>query len=162
MLVSNCTGHSCNSKIALGARLIIPLQHSLLGGPAKKERTLLPKKLWQIVVQLLSCVWLFVTPTDCRTQGFSVLLYLPEFVQIHVHWVGDAIQPSHLLPPSSHFTFSLSQDPVSQLFTSDGQSIGASASVLLVNIQGWFPLGFTSLIFLQSKGLSRVFSSTTI
>ena len=52
----------------------------------------------------------------------------------------------------------------SQLFTSAGQSIGASASlsVLPVNIQSWFPLGLTSLIPLQSKGLSRVFSNTTV
>ena len=47
------------------------------------------------------------------------------------------------------------------LFTLGGQSIGTSASVISVNIQGWFPLGLTGLI-LQSKGLSRVFSSTTI
>ena len=54
--------------------------------------------------------------------------------------------------------------PVSWLFASDGQRIGASAStsVLPMNIQGWFPLGWTGLISLQSKGLSRVFSSTTI
>ena len=52
--------------------------------------------------------------------------------------------------------------PVSQFFASDGQSIGASASVLPMNIQGWFPLVLTSLISLMSKGLSRVFSSTTI
>ena len=54
--------------------------------------------------------------------------------------------------------------PMSRFFASGGQSIGASASasVLLMNIQGWFPLGLTGLIFLKSKGLSRVFSSTTI
>ena len=52
--------------------------------------------------------------------------------------------------------------PMSQLFTSDGQSIGASASILPMNIQGWFPLRFTGLISLHSKGFSRVFSSTTI
>ena len=51
--------------------------------------------------------------------------------------------------------------PMSQFFSSDGQGIGASASVLPMNIQGWFPLGLTSLISLLSKGLSRVFSSTT-
>ena len=53
---------------------------------------------------------------------------------------------------------------VSQFFTSGGQSIGVStsASVLPVNIQGWFPLGWTGWISLQSKGLSRVFSSTTV
>ena len=54
--------------------------------------------------------------------------------------------------------------PMSWLFASDGQSIGASASesVLPMNIQGWLPLGLTSLIFLLSKGLWRVFSSTTL
>ena len=52
--------------------------------------------------------------------------------------------------------------PVSQLFASDGQNIGASASVLPMNIPGWFPLGLTGLISLHSKGLSRVFSSTTV
>ena len=54
--------------------------------------------------------------------------------------------------------------PVSRLFASDGQNIGASvsASVLPVNIQGWFPWGLTGLISLLSKGLSRVFSSTTV
>ena len=51
--------------------------------------------------------------------------------------------------------------PVSQRLTSGGQSIGASASVLPVNIQGWFPLGLSGLNSLQSKGLSRVFFSTT-
>ena len=61
------------------------------------------------------------------------------------------------LPASGSF-------PVSQLFVSGGQSIGvcASVSVLPVNIQDWFPLGLTGLISLQSKGLSKVFSSTTI
>ena len=57
-------------------------------------------------------------------------------------------------PPSGSFL-------VSQPFATGGQSIGASTSVLPMNIQGWFPLGLTGLI-LQSKGLSRVFSSTTI
>ena len=54
--------------------------------------------------------------------------------------------------------------PVSQLFASDGQSIGASASasVLPMNIQDWFPLGLTDWISLQFKGLLRVFSNTTI
>ena len=52
--------------------------------------------------------------------------------------------------------------PISQLFTSGGQSYGASASVLPMNIQNWFPFGLTGLISLQSKGLSRVFSNTTV
>ena len=68
--------------------------------------------------------------------------------------------PLLFLPP---IPSSIRVFPVSWFFASSGQSIGASASasVLLMNIQGWFPLGLTGLIFLQSKGLSRVFSSTT-
>ena len=90
------------------------------------------------------------------TPGFPVSHCLPEFAQTHVHWVSDAIQPSHLRSPTSP-VLSLSQHhslPMSQLFTSGGQSIGAStsASVLPVNIQGWFPLGFTGLISLLSAG----------
>ena len=50
---------------------------------------------------------------------------------------------------------------MSQLFASGGQSIGTSPSVIPMNIQGWFPLGLTGWISLQSKGLSRVFSNTT-
>ena len=52
--------------------------------------------------------------------------------------------------------------PMSWLFSSGDQSVGASASVLPMNIQDWFPLGLTGLVSLLSKGLSRVFSSTTI
>ena len=52
--------------------------------------------------------------------------------------------------------------PINQFFTSGGQRIVASASVLPMTIQGWFPLGLTGLIFLQSKGLSRVFSNTIV
>ena len=52
--------------------------------------------------------------------------------------------------------------PVSRLFTSGGQSIGASESVLPMNIQDWFPLGLTGLILLLSKGFPRIISSTTV
>ena len=52
--------------------------------------------------------------------------------------------------------------PVNWLFILSGQSIGASASVLPMNIQGWFPLRLTGLMSSQSKGLSRVFSNTTV
>ena len=75
-------------------------------------------------------------------------------------------QPSYpLLPlfPPTALNLSASESfPVKWLFASGGQSIGAWASVLLMNIEGWFPLGLTSLISLMSKGLSRVLSSTTI
>ena len=94
-------------------------------------------------------------PINCNMPEFPVLHYLLEFAQTHVHWVSDAIQPSLSVtlfsscPQSSVATGSF---PVSQLFTSGGQSIGASASVLLMNIQGWFSLELTGLISWLSKG----------
>ena len=99
----------------------------------------------------------------CSTPGFLVLHCLTEFVQTLVHWVSDAIQPSHPLPPPSPaLNLSQHQGLFQWVFTSGGQSTGASAtaSVLPMNIQDWFPLGFTNLISLLSKGLSRIFSST--
>ena len=102
-------------------------------------------------------------PMDCSTSGFPVHHQLPEFAQTHFHQVSDAIQPSHPLSSPSPSAFNLSQHlsfPMSLFFASGGQSIGASALILPMNIQGWFPLGLTSFISLPSKGLSRVFSST--
>ena len=178
-------------------------------------------------------------PMDCSTgkPGFPVHHQFLELPQTHVHWVGDAIQPSHLLlfpsPPAFpggsevkasarnagdvgsipglgispgerngnplqysclenpmdgrawqaighgterfhfhfHFLSSCLQSfpasgsfPVSQFFTSGGQGIelSSSASVLPMNIQDWIPLGWTGWISLLSKGLSRVFSNTTV
>ena len=104
---------------------------------------------------------------DCSTPGFPVLHCLQEFAQIHVY-----IQGCHLTISSSASPFSsCSQSfqtwwsfPMSRLFASGGQSIGAStsASFLPMNIQGWFPLGLTGLSCFLFKGLSRVFFSTTI
>ena len=107
-------------------------------------------------------------PMACSTPGFPVHHQLLELTQIYVHRIDDAIQPAHPLSSPSPPAFSLSQHqglfPISQFFTSGGQSIrvSASASVLPMNIQGWLPLGLTDLISLQSKRLSRVFSSTTV
>ena len=107
-------------------------------------------------------------PMDWRTQVFPVHHQLPEITQDHVHWVGDAIQPipSSVVPFSSRLqSFPASRSfPMSLFFTSGGQSIGASASAsfLSMTIQDWFPLGWTFRISLQSKGLSRVFSNTTV
>ena len=102
---------------------------------------------------------------DCSMPGFPVLHYLPEFAQIHVHWVSVTISSS-----ASSFSFCLQFFPtsasftMSQILTPGGPSIGASASatVLPMNIQEWVPLGLIVLISLLSKGLSRDFSSTTI
>ena len=113
---------------------------------------------------LFSCsvVSTLCDPMDCSTPGFPVLRYLPEFVQTHVHWTDDAIQPSHPVISFSSCLQSflvLVSFLISGLFALGGQSIGASASasILPMNVQDWFPLELTSLISLQSKGLSRVF-----
>ena len=102
-------------------------------------------------------------PMDCSTPGFPVHHQFPELAQTHVHWVGDAIQPSHPLLPPYPPAFNLSQHQGLAPFIPGGQNIGvsASASVLPMNIQGWFPFGWTSWISLLSKWLSRVFSNTT-
>ena len=78
-------------------------------------------------------------------------------------WCHPTISSSATLFSSCPQSFpALVSFPMSRLFASGGQSIGASASVLPMSIQDWFPLGLTSLISLQSKRLSRVFSSTTV
>ena len=104
---------------------------------------------------------------DCSTPGFPVHHQLLEPAQTHVCWVGNTIQPSHLVVPCSSCLQSFPASgflSMSWLFASGDQSIGdsASASVLPMNIQDWFPLGWTSLISLQSKGLLRFFSNTTV
>ena len=107
-------------------------------------------------------------PMNCSRPGLLVHHQLPEFTQTHVHRVGDAIKPSHPLSSPSSPALNPSQNqgffPVSQLFAWGCQSTGvsASASVLPMNSQGWSPSEWTGWISLQSKGLSRVFSNTTV
>ena len=115
-------------------------------------------------VQLLSRVRL-CEPMNCSMPGLPVHHQLPKFTQTHVHRVGDAIQPSHLLSSSCPQSLSASGSfPMSQLFAWGGQSTGVSAlaSVLPMNTQDWSSLEWTGWISLQSKGLSRVFSNTTV
>ena len=105
---------------------------------------------------------------DCSMPGFAVHHQLPELTQTHIHWVGDAIQPSHPLSSPSPPTFTLSQHQgLFQWVSSSHQvakvlGVSASASVLPVNIQDWFPLGWPGWISLLSNRLSRVFSKTTV
>ena len=99
------------------------------------------------------CLTLWDT-MDCSTPGFPVHHQLPEFTQTNVHWVSDGhpTLSSSLIPCSSRLqSFPASGSfPMSQFFASSDQSIGASASasVLLMNIQDWFPLGWTGWISL--------------
>ena len=101
------------------------------------------------------------------TPGLPVHHQLPEFTQTHVHRVSDSIQPSHPVFPFSSCPQSLPASesfPMSQLFAWGGQSTGVSAlgSFLPKKSQGWSPSEWTGWISLQSKGLSRVFSNTTV
>ena len=114
-------------------------------------------------VQSLSCVQLFEAPwTAAHQASLSITNSQSLFKLVSI----ESMMPSnHLIlcrplqscPASGSF-------PVSQFFASGGQRIGASAStsVLPMNIQDWLPLGLTDLISLQSEGLSRVFSNTTV
>ena len=120
---------------------------------------------WIYCVQSLSHVW-FWDSMDCSMPAFPVLHYLLKFAKLRS--VVSVISFNHLIldppflllaqsfPASGSFSMNM-------LFASGGQSTGASASatVLPINIQCLFSLGLTSLIFLLSKGLSRVFYSTT-
>ena len=106
-------------------------------------------------------------PMNCSTPGLPIRHQLLELTQTHVlrRWCHPIISSS-VAPFSSH----LQSFPASgsfqmiQLFSSGGQSIGVSTSTsaLPMNTQDWSPLGWTDWISLQSKGLSRVFSSTTV
>ena len=119
------------------------------------------------VVQSLSHVQFFVTPQTAACQ--ASLSFRISWSLLNLISLESTLPPNHLilyhpllLLPS--IFPSIRSFLMSQFFTSGGQSIGvsASASVLPMNIQGWFPLGLTGLIPLLSKGLSRVFCSTTV
>ena len=129
---------------------------------------------WEVVFTGICC-WCSVAklcpilcnPMDCRSMsGSSVLHYLPEFAQTHVHWVSDAIQPSRPLSSPSPPAFNLSQH---QGLSNESAlhirwpkyGASASASVLPMNTQDWFPLGLTGLLSLI-QGFSRLFPSTTV
>ena len=118
-------------------------------------------------VQLLSHVWLFATPWTAAHQPSLSITNSRAYLNSCPlsRWCYPTISSSVVLFSSCPQLFPASGSfPMSQLFTSGGQSIGisASTSVLLVNTQDWSPLGWIGWISLQSKGLSRVFSKTTV
>ena len=116
-----------------------------------------------IVVRLLSHVLLFVTPWTAAHQAslsFTISRSLLKLVSI-----ASVMPSNHLILSSSSCLQSFPASGsflMSQLFTSGGQRIGASASasVLPMNIWDWFPLGLTGLISLQSKGLTSLLNAT--
>ena len=132
-----------------------------------------PKKnlLSHLVKISLFCCSVHQSCCSLRPHGLQhawppLLHFLPEVAQTHVHWVSDAIQPSRpLSSPSPVFNLSQHQglfQGVSSLHLAKVLEFQFSASVLPVNIQDWFLLGWSSWISLQSEGLSRVFSNTTV
>ena len=106
-------------------------------------------------------------PMDCNTPGFPVHHQLPDLAQTRAHWVGDAIWPSHPLSSPSSPAFNLSQHQCLFQWVSSSRQVAKvlefqlPASVFPMNFRDWFPLGWTGLISLQSKRLSRVFSNNT-
>ena len=120
-----------------------------------------------VVVQLLTRVWLFAIPWTAACQASLSIAICRSLLKLMS--INSVMPSNHLvlchplfLLPSIFPSFRVFQ--ISHLVASGGQSIGASASasVLPMNIQGWFHLGLTHLISLQSKGLWKVFSNTTI
>ena len=107
--------------------------------------------LWPHWLQHVSLPCPSLCPEACSNSGPSSQCCHPT--------LSSSVTSSPSFPQSNLASGSF---PMSRLFTSHGQSIGASASVLPVNIQGWFPLGLTGLISLLSKRISRGFSSTTV
>ena len=118
-----------------------------------------------VAVQSLSHVQLFVTPWTAAHQASLSFTISRSFLKL---MSIESVMPSNhlilchplLLPPSIFSSIRVFSND--SALTSGGQSIGASASVLPMNIQNWLPLKLTSLISLQSKGLSRVFSNITV
>ena len=135
--------------------------------PAKQDSHLPFARLYSSIVQSLSFVWFFVTPHELQNARIPCPSLSPGICSNSCplsQWCYLTISSSAVPFSSCPQSFLASGSfPTSQLSAPGGQSIGASASasVLPMSIQGWFPLGLTDSISLQSKGLSRVLFSTT-
>jgi len=108
-------------------------------------------------------------PMDCSTSGFPVHHQLPELTQTHVHQASDAIQLSYPLLSPSPLAFNHSWHQGLFKWVNSLHQMAKvlefqlkDSSILPMNIQDWFPLEWTGWISLQFKGLSRVFSNTTV
>ena len=126
-----------------------------------------PLKDWEEVSSVCQLCLIFATPwTAAHQASISITNSRSPSNPCPLSWWCNLTIFSSVVPFSScpkYFPASGSL-PMSQLFASDGQNIGVSVStsVFPVNTQDWYPLGWTGWISLQSKGLSRVFSSTTV
>ena len=117
-------------------------------------------------VQSLSCVWLFATPwTEARQTSFSITNYRSLLILMSI----ESVVPSNYLILCHALLLLPSIFPSISIFSNESvlrirwpKSWNFSFSIVPMNIQDWFPLGCTGLISLQSKGLSRLFSNTTV
>ena len=137
----------------------------LLPGESNEQRSLADYSPVQFNSVAQLCLTL-CNPMDCRTPGFPVHQHTPRACSNSgpsSWWCHPTISFSAIPFSSCLQSFPASGSfPRSQFFASGGQSIGASASVLPMNIQDWFPLGLTGWISLQSNGLSKMFITITI
>ena len=112
-----------------------------------------------VIVRLLSCVGLFGTPWTAARQAslsFPISQNLFKLISSEAVMLSNQLILCYLCSSCLQSFPASGPFPMSWLFASGGQSIGASVSVLPMNIQGWFPLGLTGLSSLLSIGLSRV------
>ena len=173
-----CSPMDCSSQASLSItnsqsppkpmsiELVMPSKHLILCHPLRLLPSIFPNTQFSSV-QSLSRVRLFATPWTAALQASLSLTNSRSLLKLMP--IESVMPSSHLilclpfsscpqsLPASGSF-------PMSQLFAWGGQSIGVSAStsVLPMNTQDWSSLGWTGWISLQSKGLSRVFSNTTV
>ena len=132
-----------------------------------RQKDWYPLKDWEEVSSVCQLCLIFATPwTAAHQASISITNSRSPSNPCPLSWWCNLTIFSSVVPFSScpkYFPASGSL-PMSQLFASDGQNIGVSVStsVFPVNTQDWYPLGWTGWISLQSKGLSRVFSSTTV
>ena len=122
--------------------------------------------LISVVVQSLSRIWLFVTAWTAAHQ--ASLSFTISWSLLKLMSIDSVMLPSHLilcylpLLPSVFPNIRVFSNELALRITWTRIGASTSASVLPMNIQGWYPSGLTGLIFLLPKGLSRVFSSTTV
>ena len=137
----------------------------------QKDLKLLIAWFWNNQVQFSSVAQSCLTlcdPMHCSTPGLPVYHQLPEFTQIHVHWVGDTIQPSHPLSSPSPPTFNLSQHQDLFKWVSSSHQVSKVLEFQLQHqsfqliFRAEFPSDGVVGDPLQSKGLSRVFSNITV
>ena len=159
--------HEVNFK-AVGKILFLDLSTSMMDGST----------FWKLInmyfceLYILLCVLCccsdtklcltLCNPINCSMPGFPVLRCFLEFAQMHVHLTDDAIQPSHTFSSCPQSFSASGSFPMSWLFTSDKELELQLQYQYFQWIFSVDPLGLTGLIFLLSKGFSRVFSSTTI